>query len=179
MPESAADPAAGAYIAYAGRFVPEKGIATLIEAARRTGLPVHLAGDIAELPIAGALPNVKLVAARTRAELMAFYRGARALVVPSVWFETFPLVLGEAMSHGIPVIASRIGGLPELVREGATGLLVEPGNAADLAQKITRLWEDPGLARRLGAGARAFIEAECSEATFVDRIHAVYAEVCR
>jgi glycosyltransferase involved in cell wall biosynthesis len=178
LPESAADPGQGGYIAYAGRLVAEKGISTLIEAARRTGLPFRLAGDSMELRLAEGLPNVELVFTRSRAELMEFYRGARVLVVPSVWFETYPLVIGEAMSHGIPVIASRIGGLPELVRDGITGLLVEPGDAADLSEKIRQLWEDPDLSRRLGAGARAFIESECGESTFVERLKAVYAEVC-
>ncbi len=178
MSESAADPGCGGYIAYAGRFAAEKGISTLMDAARRTGLPFRLAGDSAELRLADGLSNVELVHTRSRAELMEFYRGARVLVVPSVWFETFPLVIGEAMSHGIPVIASRIGGLPEFVQDGLTGLLFEPGDAVELSEKIRQLWEHPDLARRLGLAARAYIGSECGESTFFERLKAVYAEVC-
>lgn len=177
LPESAADAGRGTYIAYAGRFAPEKGLAVLIEAARRTGLPFRLAGDQARLPIADGVPNVSLIATRNRGELMEFYRGARALVVPSLWFETFPLVIGEAMSHGIPVIASRIGGLPEIVCDGTNGLLVEPGDAADLARKATMLWENPQLAQRLGAKARAYIHSTCNDQVFLEQLLAVYAEV--
>src|SRR5262249_52952682 len=153
LPESTADPARGEYFAYVGRFAPEKGIATLLEAARRTGLPFRLAGDSAHLPFSQRPANAQLVTTRTREELMEFYRGAGAVVVPSLWFETFPMVIGEAMSNGIPVIASRIGGLPELVQHESTGLLIEPGDAEDLGRQASRLWNDPGLARRLGGAA--------------------------
>ena len=179
LPEVVADPARGTYFGFVGRFAPEKGIATMLEAAHRTGLPFRLAGDAAQLRLADGLSNVKLIVTRTRGELMEFYRGARALIVPSLWFETFPLVIGEAMSHGIPVIASRIGGLPELVSDGATGLLAEPGNAADLARQVRSLWDNPEIARRLGAAARAYIESTCHKDIFCKRLRAVYAELCR
>jgi glycosyltransferase involved in cell wall biosynthesis len=177
LPESPADPARGSYIAYVGRFAPEKGVAALVEAARCSGLPFRFAGDSAALPMAEHLPNVQLVVTRTPAQLAEFYRNARALVVPSLWFETLPLVVGEAMSHGIPVIASRVGGLPEFVNDGVTGLLVEPGDAADLARKATRLWEAPRLAQRLGAAARAYVQEKCSAAVVFERLRAVYAAV--
>ncbi|MGH9786943.1 MAG: glycosyltransferase, partial [Terriglobia bacterium] len=72
----------------------------------------------------------------------------------SMWFETFGLVGAEAMSHGIPVVAARIGALSELVEDGVSGLLFEPGDPRDLAEKVTRLWDDPQLCRRLGQAAR-------------------------
>lgn len=178
IPESAADPARGEYIAYVGRFAAEKGIAVLMEAARLTGLPFRLAGDCAALPFADDLSNVQLVVPRTPEQLAGFYRNARALVVPSTWFETLPLVVGEAMSHGIPVIASRIGGLPEFVHDGVTGLLAAPGSAADLAAKVTRLWNDAPLARRLGTAAREHIHENCNATIVVERLRAVYAEAC-
>ena len=59
------------------------------------------------------------------------------------------LTLVEAMSQGVPVVASRIGGIPEIIEDGVTGLLFEPGNAADLAEKMLRLWRDPELCERI------------------------------
>jgi glycosyltransferase involved in cell wall biosynthesis len=88
------------------------------------------------------------------AELESFYRGARFLVVPSLWFETFGLVVGEAMSHGIPVIASRIGALAELVEDGRTGLLFSPGAADELAAMMLRLWNEPEFCHQLGMAGR-------------------------
>lgn len=174
LPEPAADPGRGEYLAFAGRLAPEKGIAVLLEAARLTGLPLRLAGDAAVLPGAALPPNVELVETSSRAELYAFYRRARALLVPSLWFETFPLVIGEAMSLGLPVIASRIGGLPEIVRDGSGGLLVAPGDARDLARAATRLWEDASLARELGAGARRFIGEHASAEACWQGVRALY-----
>jgi glycosyltransferase involved in cell wall biosynthesis len=74
------------------------------------------------------------------------------LVVPSVWPENSPLVIHEAFLAGVPVIASRIGGIPELVEHGRNGLLFEPGNATALHKEIARLLDDPGLLNRLRAG---------------------------
>jgi GT2 family glycosyltransferase/glycosyltransferase involved in cell wall biosynthesis len=74
------------------------------------------------------------------------------LVVPSVWEENSPFVIHEALACGVPVVASRIGGIPEVVREGINGLLVTPGDAGDLARAIRRLVEEPGLLDRLRAG---------------------------
>ena len=77
-----------------------------------------------------------------------------ALVVPSVWPENSPLVIQEAFVAGVPVIASRIGGIPEIVEDGGNGLLFEPGNVDDLRRTILRLIQEPGLLARLRAGIR-------------------------
>jgi glycosyltransferase involved in cell wall biosynthesis len=74
------------------------------------------------------------------------------LVVPSVWIENAPFVIREAFVAGIPVIASNIGGMAEMVSDGENGLLFEVGNAADLRRCLTRLIDEPGLSARLRAG---------------------------
>jgi glycosyltransferase involved in cell wall biosynthesis len=61
-----------------------------------------------------------------------------------------PLVISEAVSHGLPVVASRIGGLPELVEDGVTGFSFEPNNTQNLAKKIELLWDNPSLCRQMG-----------------------------
>ncbi|MBI4692949.1 MAG: glycosyltransferase family 4 protein [Gammaproteobacteria bacterium] len=178
-PDSAADPGAGKYVAYVGRFAPEKGLATLAGAARATGLPFELAGDAPALRDTADLANVRIVVTRSRAEVLNFYRGARMLVVPSTWFETFPMVIGEAMSRGIPVIASRIGGLPEIVEDGVTGLLFEPGDHRELAECIRSLWQDPERCRRLGAAAREKIMRTSQKDVVVQRLVDVYRQLQR
>jgi glycosyltransferase involved in cell wall biosynthesis len=154
FPDSGVDPASGEYIAFAGRFVQEKGIHTLLAAARIAGLPLRLCRNATHLVGVDLPPGVEQVVTSSRAELDAFYRGARMLIVPSEWFETFGLVGAEAMSHGVPVIAARIGALKNLVDDGVNGLFFTPGDATDLAQKMTMLWQDPALCRRLGSAAR-------------------------
>jgi glycosyltransferase involved in cell wall biosynthesis len=99
-----ADVGAGEYVAYAGRFAAEKGIATLAQAACDLDVPFQLAGDAPALDLVEDIANVKVMVIRTKEELNHFYRKARMLVVPSTWFETFLLVIGEAMSQGIPVM---------------------------------------------------------------------------
>jgi glycosyltransferase involved in cell wall biosynthesis len=179
MPEApVGDPAAGRYIAFAGRFVPEKGADIAIAAARQAGLPLWLAGDRHQSLDGRHSDNlVRFLVTQDRAELAAFYRGARALVMPSVWFESFGIVVGEAMSHGIPVLASRIGALAETTVDGQTGLLFEPGDVDDLARAMRRLWDDADLVRRLGSGGRAHIERQSSPAMHRLTLLDIYAGV--
>jgi len=153
---SITDPASGSYIAFAGRMTQEKGVDTLLEAARQLpDVELRLAGGGPLLDqLQGSRPaNATFVGFLDRDQMASFYRHARCLVVSSKWFEMSPMVIPEAMAHGIPVIASRIGGLPELVEDGVTGLLFTPGDVDDLAQKITALLQDPALCRRLGRAA--------------------------
>jgi len=98
----------------------------LIEAARRTGLPLRLAGNETTHPAIRPGDPVECVLTPTRDDLMAFYRGARMLAAPSLWREAFGIVAAEAMSHGVPVIASRIGGLSDVVRDGRPACCSNP-----------------------------------------------------
>jgi glycosyltransferase involved in cell wall biosynthesis len=175
-PQPVADPSQGGYVAYAGRFVHEKGVEVMVQACRREGLPMAFAGDAPAHPAVQPQDGARFVITRSRSELNEFYRGARMVVVPSLWEETFGLVAAEAMSHGIPVVASRIGALPETVRDGETGLLAEPGDVADLAAKIRRIWDDAGLARDLGQRARRQVEAEYGEGPHVERLAGFYRD---
>lgn len=154
IPETETDPTIGSYAAFAGRFVPEKGIDTLLEAASACEVPVKLSRNHRHFDTIDLPPDVDVVVTTGRDDLAEFYRGARMLVFPSRWFETQGLVGAEAMSHGIPVIGSRLGALCDLIDDGITGLLYEPGDPTDLADKLTYLWGDPELCRRLGRAAR-------------------------
>ena len=78
------------------------------------------------------------------------------------------------MSHGLPVIASRIGGLPEIVEDGITGFLFEPGNSEELASKMKILWENPGLCRKMGQAGGEKAIREYSENIYYKRLIAAY-----
>ncbi len=171
------DPADGQYVAFAGRLSREKGIETLLAAATRMpDVPVRLAGDgpLLDCLTEQAPASTTLLGRLNGQSMTAFYRGARFVVLPSTCFEMCPLVVSEAMSHGLPVVASRIGGNPELVDDGATGLLFEPGNAADLADKIWTLWNDPELCRRLGRAGREKAVRQYGEEVYYRRLTEIY-----
>lgn len=178
-PDAGVDAASGAYVAYAGRFAVEKGVDTLIAAARLAGLPVRLAGNAATHPALRPGDPVECVTTRSPADLAAFYRGARMLVVPSLWEETFSIVAAEAMSHGVPVIAARIGALPDTVLDGQTGLLVPPGDPAALAGAMRLVWDDAALCRRLGAAARQRVVTEFDAAAHLRQLRLAYARAAR
>ncbi len=178
IPEQLASPEGGEYVAFVGRLSVEKGIGTLFAAARRTGLPVSVAADVNEAGnmLRGAPSNVTFVDHLHGDALDRFYRAARFVVVPSICRETFGLAAAEAMAHGIPVIASRLGALPELVDDGRTGLLFEPGNDEELATHMQRLWDDADLRRRMGEAARAKAIDEYGADIYYSRLTALYRD---
>ena len=84
------------------------------------------------------------------------------------------MVVLEAMGRALPVIGSRIGGLPEIIEEGLTGSLFEPGNAEDLARQVRCLWEDPQLCRRMGIAGRQKVMRQYTEDAYFHNLMAVY-----
>lgn len=184
VPETTVDPADGEYAAFSGRMSPEKGVSVLLTAATQVpNIPVQLAGDgpQSNLLLAQAPRNVIFGGWRGRTEITDFYRKARFVVVPSVWHEPFGMVAIEAMSHGLPVIASRRGGLPEIVDDGVTGLLFEPGDAVDLADKMAILWNDKELCRRMGFAGREKVIRKYSEDVYYMHLQTIYRqaiEIC-
>lgn len=177
IPETAADPLRGEYAVFSGRMCPEKGVSTLLEAAGMVPeVPVRLLGDgpTLEEHRAAAPDNAVFVGRLPSDKVADAYRKARFLVVPSRWFEGCPLVILEAMSHGLPVVASRIGGLPELVDDGVTGLLFEPGNAQELSVKMSALWSDPDQCRQMGEQGRRKALRDYSEHVYWTRLEEVY-----
>jgi colanic acid/amylovoran biosynthesis glycosyltransferase len=114
---------------------------------------------------AGLEDRVELVGARTRPEVAAELRRADVFVAPSVPTsegkrEGIPVVLMEAMATGLPVVSSRLSGIPELVEDGVNGLLTAPGDAAALARALASLHDDADLRARLGSAARRRVERE-------------------
>jgi len=165
------------------RLAPEKGIDVLLEAwgiAFPDGgqrLTVVGSGELEE-PLrrrAASLPGVELTGQVARERGLEILAGARALVVPSRWYEVFPRIVAEAYALGVPVIASRLGSLGEIVIDGETGLHAEPGDPRDLARALQALAGDRALAERLGAGARREYELHLSPKATTDRLFEIYA----
>jgi glycosyltransferase involved in cell wall biosynthesis len=167
----------GGYVAFAGRVSPEKGVVTLTEAASICGnVSFKLAGEYTRMPglIFRVTKNVELLGHLGKMTLGEFYKSCRVFVMPSIWYEGFPGVIIEAMLYGKPVICSRIGGLPEIVEDGQTGFLFNPGDAADLADKINYLYSRPELCRTMGAAGRKKVLEEYSSVKYYARLMAVY-----
>jgi glycosyltransferase involved in cell wall biosynthesis len=168
-------------VLYFGRLSEEKGVALLPEIARRLpGVRLRVVGDgpmrawLDERARAGGGSGLEVVGPASGAALHDEVRRADVVVLPSVCQENAPLAAIEAMAAERPIVAARIGGLPELVADGRTGLLHEPGDAADAARQVARLLDDPALARRLGEGARAAFEARHTAARHLERTLELY-----
>ena len=100
------------------------------------------------------------------------------LVFPSICSDGLPLVLLEAMSRGIPVIASRVGGVPEVIEDGVNGFLVPPGDADSLKTALDRFLDEPRLVKKMGEAARTSIDDRFSPGTFQQTIQSLIRELC-
>jgi glycosyltransferase involved in cell wall biosynthesis len=169
------------------RLTPEKGVDVLL-AAWRLAFPhgeqeLVIAGSGALEPQlradAAGLEGVRFAGQLGLAEAMDLVRGARALVVPSVWYELFPRTIAEAYAMGVPVVASRLGSLAEIVRDRRTGLLFDPGDPDSLASALRELAGDPALCKRLGSGAHRAYRMALSPAASVARLLEIYGGPAR
>lgn len=170
---------AGNYMGFVGRVSPEKNIpALLLAAGKLPHIPFKIAGSVDRMPWLrdGSPSNVEWLGHLDPANLNDFYRHARCILLPSTCFEGFPTVLVEAMLRGKPVICSRIGGLPEIVDDGVTGLLVEPGDSETLTAKIGYAWDHPELCHQWGAAGRAKSRREYTPQKYYDRLMAVFEQ---
>jgi glycosyltransferase involved in cell wall biosynthesis len=143
----------GDYFLYLGRLSPEKGVITLVETWREARAPLLIVGEgpQAEDVRAKASPDVEIRPTVPPPEVVELISRARAVVVPSVWYEGAGRVVLEAYASGVPVIASRIGALPEVVEDGVSGLLVPPVDKAAWVSAVERLLDD-SESERLGRG---------------------------
>jgi glycosyltransferase involved in cell wall biosynthesis len=178
----AADPrlAGGPVVLSVGKFSPGKGTADLVAAAERVHAAVPDAlfvfvgeGDMT-LPSA---PWIRCLGPLPNADVLALYASAAVVVVPSVIPDALSRVILEAMSAGRPVIATRVGGTPELVIDGETGLLVDRNDPAALAKALERVLTDPALAARLGAGGRRRVQTLFAADASLDKLLALYETV--
>jgi glycosyltransferase involved in cell wall biosynthesis len=175
----------GDAVLYLGRLSPEKGVSVLLRAWKQAPAEARLmiAGTGPELRELQALSeslqlrNVAFLGHVPREQLPEVFAAARCIVVPSRSYEVSPYVIVEAGARGIPVIASRIGGIPELVQHERTGLFVPPDEPAALAQAIRELIFDPARAEMLGEALRARTIAEHDPENHYGTIFSLYQDV--
>ncbi len=171
-------------ILFVGRLVYRKGLHVLVKALQRIkGRDFKLyvvGGGYMEIPARmlakayGVEDKVEFLGVVPEDVKIELYRRAKIVVVPSILNESFGIVALEAMAAGRPVIASRVGGLEDVVVNGETGILVEPGSEEQLAEAIELLLDDEPYRRRLGANARRVVEERYSWDVVLDRIVDVY-----
>ena len=126
-----------------------------VRAGHKLKIPLELAGNAAGY--SSPCPDsrwITFLGHLSAEKISTFYNRIRLLIVPSISFETFGLVIAEAMAHGVPVIASRIGAIAEIIKEGVNGSFFEPGNQFDLEDRIMMLWNQPGQLRCMSENAR-------------------------
>jgi glycosyltransferase involved in cell wall biosynthesis len=176
-----ASPGGGGYAVFAARLSEEKGVRTLLKAWRQLrDVPLKVVGDgpllgeMREEAERNGLP-VEFVGMQPRNEVLDLIGRAELQIIASECFEGFPLVLVESYARGTPVVASRIGGLAELVIPGQTGLHFEPSNPDSLAAEVRRLWQDPVQRTLLRAGARKRFESEYMPERNLERLLEIYA----
>lgn len=140
---------------FVGRLSAEKGVDVLAAAtAQLGGCAVRVAGTGPEAHLLQGQSGLTALGALSGERVREEMAAAMALVLPSIWYENFPRTLVEAMGCGLPVIASQIGALAELVEDGVTGLLFEPGNADDLAAKMRWALANREAMAAMGRNAR-------------------------
>ncbi len=161
---------------FVGRLSAEKGVDVLAQAARQTQVQIYVAGTGPEQRQLEQISNVQLLGALSTDDVRRKMSDSLALVLPSVWYENFPRTLVEAFGCGLPVIASRLGALAELVEDGVTGLLFNPGDAEDLADKLQWAHAHPEQMRAMGEAARAKYEAFYTDEKNYQQLVAIYRD---
>jgi glycosyltransferase involved in cell wall biosynthesis len=161
---------------YVGRLSAEKGIETLLRAWKGLEVPLRLigGGPLRELVEDAAGPAVAVLGQKTSNDVASEMAEAAFLILPSQVYENFPMVIAEAFCQGLPIIASRIGALAEIVEDGATGLLFSSGDAHDLATKVRWAHQHPESMRSMGADARKVYEEQYSPSINFGQLVKIY-----
>jgi glycosyltransferase involved in cell wall biosynthesis len=157
---------AGDTVLFVGRLSPEKGLRTLVAAWRYLSgrVPLRIAGDgplreELELEIKHrGLVGVEILGHVSGEKIPGEMKRARFLVFPSEWYEGLPMTITEAFACGVPIIASRVGSMIELVEDARTGLHFTPGDPEDLAARVEWAWNNPSMTEKMGLNARAEFE---------------------
>jgi glycosyltransferase involved in cell wall biosynthesis len=173
----------GDYLLFVGRLSEEKGVRCLLNSWRRlNGVPLKVIGDG---PLAGwvdtycrevGIQQVEKLGAQPAATVAKMMEGAKALILPSLCYEGFPMTALEAFARGVPVIASGVGALQEIVRHRSTGLLFRAGDERELAAAVTWVWEHTHEVAVMGDCARQEFVAKYSAERNYGRLMEIYEQ---
>jgi glycosyltransferase involved in cell wall biosynthesis len=178
-PRPTAVAGSGGHILFSGRLAREKGLDVLVAAARLApDVPIVVAGDgpDADRLRATAPASVRFVGHQDPVALAGLLAASVAVVMPSTWYENAPISLVEALRAGRPVIATDLGGHPELLLPGG-GILVPPGDPAALADEMSALWNDRNSATTIGRSGRRTFEQRHTLDRHLDSIEALYRQL--
>ena len=170
---------AGKYFLYFGRLAPEKGVGTLLEACASVGVPLKLVGTGPEEEALKASAdrldaNVDFCGYQTGADLHRLVREARAVVLPSEWYENGPMSVLESYALGTPVLGADIGGIPEMIRDGETGVIFPSENAEALSEVLAAYAAlDDRTVQEHGKTARAWVEDAYSSTAHFEKVSQV------
>jgi glycosyltransferase involved in cell wall biosynthesis len=175
----------GNYLIYIGRLSEEKGIKNLIDAvADVESCDLKIVGDgplkqqlISYVKSKKMNKRIEFLGYRNRNEIIKLIRNSKFLVIPSEWYEVTGLVIFEAYACGKPVVGSRIGGIPEFVKDTERGLVFEPGDKDDLKSAIRYLLANPDLVLEMGLNARKYVEQEYSPEMHYQKLMKIYNNV--
>jgi glycosyltransferase involved in cell wall biosynthesis len=172
-------------ITFIGRLYRQKGVHVLLMALSKLKLPasqrVVIAGDGPEMAAlrqqaaALGLERVEFTGALDDTAVRQLLVSSRLIVAPSIWYEVLGIVILEAYAIGRPVIASHIGGIPEVISQGDTGLLCNPGDADDLAGQIDWMLSHPAQTTAMGSAARRRAETHFAPDDHLQRLIEIYA----
>lgn len=175
----------GRFMLYFGRMAPEKGLQTLLRACALANVPLKIIGWGNEESYLRSLADninapVEFISRLSASLLVAQIQAARAVILPSEWYENASLAILESFACGKPVIASRIGGNPELVFEGQNGWLFEAANVTALAGCLRQVWEmDDDILEQFGRRARSSVEQHFSSSIYYTAMMQLYSELKR
>lgn len=172
------------YLLFAGRLSDEKGVDILLRAMQKIPhIKLKIAGNglqrnaLEKLASQLHLKNIEFMGNLTSEEMKNVTGKCRFMVIPSVWYENFPYTLAEAYASGKAVVASRIGGITEYVRDGETGFLYDSLNHNKLAEQIEKLYSNTESCRQMGTNARKFAEENFNRTLFYNRLSDIYLKV--
>lgn len=166
------------YLLFFGRLTPDKGVLTLISAIKNLNIKLKIAGqgqlsesikNIAKKPES----NIELLGFLSNKDLLETINNASIVIVPSEWEETLSFTTMEALALGTPVIASNMGGIPELLQDG-NGKLFEPGNIEELRQKITKLFADSEKLKVMSQNGQKFARENLSDEKYYQSLMEIY-----
>jgi glycosyltransferase involved in cell wall biosynthesis len=171
----------GDYALFVGRLSREKGVRNLLKAWQNLrAIPLKiigagpLDGEARTFIRTQKLDRVSILGQLAHEEIFSLMKSARFLIFPSEWYETFGCVTIEAFACGVPVIASRLGSMTEIVEDGRTGLHFAPGDPNDLAEKIEWAWTHPERIAAMGREARAEFEAKYTAKRNYEMLRNIY-----
>lgn len=172
------------YVVFAGRLTHEKGIETLIKAWIAWGETAPILKILGEGELKSQLENlvtiqhknIQFLGQLSSSEAERQIALAKLLILPSQWFEGFPMVIREAFAFGTPAAVSNIGPLPSIVKHGAQGVVFEAGNPNSLLVEVQKIWNDPVKLKKMSHNARNEFEQYYNEAANYKRLIEIYQQ---